>query len=64
VAGEHEDWISLGVERSEAIAEGVFAIKICGGFYVVIENGLGFGLIPGRRAGVEQFRKKGGYTVG
>jgi hypothetical protein len=64
VAGEHEDGVALGVERGEAVAEGVFGVEIGGGLYVVIEDGLGLGLVAGRRAGVEQFGKKGGYTVG
>jgi hypothetical protein len=64
VAGEHKDGISLGVQRSESVAKGVFGVDIGGGFYVVIEDCLGFSFIAGGRSSVEQFGKKGGYTVG
>ena len=53
MAGEHEYRVAGRIERGDAVAQRVHFVGVGGGLDVAVKDGLGLGLVAGRRAGVE-----------
>ena len=63
VAGKHQHRVALGIQRGDAITQGIVGINLSRRFDVTVEDGLGFALVTRGRTGVEQFAKEVGNAI-